>query len=83
MDVKQAIGLLQHHINTWKGKFPSRHFEACEFAIKILEKQIPEKVVKRYNPEILEDRIYCSDCSARVFEGEGYCAECGQRLKWE
>lgn len=39
MTPETAAGLLKHHINTWKGKFPPAHFEACELAIEALEKQ--------------------------------------------
>jgi len=40
MNKQEAIKALKHHINTWKGKFPSPHFEACETAIKCMEKQL-------------------------------------------
>jgi hypothetical protein len=39
-EIEKAIKLLKHHGATWKGKFPSPHFEACETAIKCMEKQL-------------------------------------------
>lgn len=83
MDVKQAVGLLQHHINTWKGKFPSGHFEACEFAIKELGKQIPRQVNEI---EIRYENIlygYCPNCDQFVMGSKMHCSECGQKLNWK
>ena len=39
-EIEKAIKLLKHHVTTWKGKFPSPHFGACETAIKCMEKQL-------------------------------------------
>ena len=76
MKPEKAIGMLIHHEKTWKGKFPSPHFEACEVAIEALEKQIPKKVIGYECPN-------CGECTD--FNGVNkfdYCAECGQRLDW-
>ena len=39
-EIEKSIKSLKHHVATWKGKFPSPHFEACETAIKCMEKQL-------------------------------------------
>ena len=88
MDEKQAIGLLRHHVDTWRGKFPAAHFEAVEASIEALEKQIPTRpIIKKWSP------AYCPSCKANLseLEGDGYykhwtsksICDCGQRLKWD
>ena len=83
MDVKQAIGLLKHHIEAWEGKFPPAHFEACEAAIQALEKQVPKKAIYYPNNIMFE----CPSCGGDiVFDNEKeehqYCLMCGQKLDW-
>ena len=83
MDVKQAIGLLKHHIGAWEGKFPPAHFEACEAAIQALEKQIPKEVlIETIKGETLEKFLvyYCPICGCEV--DYNYCQECWQKLDW-
>lgn len=89
MNEKQAIGMLKHHINAWKGKFTGKHFEACELAIKVLEKEVPQKpVIEEWSP------ARCPNCDGELSEyiGDGYyrhstilerCPGCNQRLAWE
>lgn len=87
MDGKQAIGLLKHHINTWKGKFCSAHFEAVEFAIEVLEKQIHQKP----DYERIDEYAYgvmtavCPKCKG-IVDGifkDNYCRFCGQKIDWK
>lgn len=92
MDFKQAKGLLHHHINTWKGKFPSPHFEACEVAIEAIEKQIPKRPKADNNgnyAEYFEEWLECPECGEAIpeytsdNETECYCVGCGQKLSWD
>lgn len=76
MTPETAIGLLKHHINTWAGKFPSAHFEACELAAEAFEKQIPKERIDA------GWRWECPACNEMVEHLDKYCKECGQRLYW-
>lgn len=86
MKPEKAIGLLKHHISTWKGKFPSPHFEACEVAIEALEKQIPKELNR-----FAEGDYLCPECGSGYYllgdcddfpDKHKYCSYCGQRLDW-
>lgn len=86
METKNAIGLLNHHIETWKGKFPPAHFEACKIAIQALEKQVPMKLECRGQRQIGELFYYTCPACGRIYwrkeTADNYCGSCGQKLNW-
>lgn len=57
-------------------------FGLINIAISALEKQIPKKPITIYDYVDDMDKHCCSRCelSPRVYKGEEYCTECGQRL---
>lgn len=83
MDYKQAKGLLQHHIKTWEGKFPSGHFEACRVGMKALDKQIPKRVDRVVKTEHFTLCV-CPSCGKDNYESRmgSYCQNCGQKIDW-
>lgn len=65
-----------------------RDKEALELAVKIVEKQIPEKLnhkTTRYviqGFELYNDCKYCPLCNKSIDRISDYCPDCGQALDW-
>lgn len=81
MTSQKATDLLKHHIETWKGKFPPAHFQACNIAIKALKKQVSKPTERQSNGPYYGK---CPTCGRIYWEKghiDNYCGSCGQRLE--
>lgn len=79
MTFEKAHTILTEHTRNY---IPLCDSEALEVAIKAVEKQIPQRVIR----EDLDDFVYvyrCPSCKVRFLQKKRYCGKCGQTLEWE
>lgn len=80
MKPNEALEIITNAVQT--EKMTVEQGKALAVAQKVLERQIPTKVVchKIRNEIILK---YCPTCRVRILiYGHKYCSECGQKLDW-
>lgn len=80
MKPNEALEIITNAVQT--EKMTAEQDKALAVAQKVLERQIPTKVVchKISNEIILK---YCPTCRVRFLRyGHKYCSECGQKLDW-
>lgn len=76
-----------------ESKFLDEDYEANAMAIEALEKQIPQKVIRKdireyarfYCPNnhfMFEEHCKIFDLNKHDFSKSGYCECCGQKLDW-
>ena len=79
MDINKAIDELKYQEDMRsKGiEYQVNNLVVYE-AVKALEKQVRQKVIK--SPKYESDR--CPRCNGNVFRSHHFCSQCGQKLDW-
>ena len=71
-----------HEIRPRGGIIPQKRAEAIDMAINALEKQIPNKPVKKSFIVPYEGINVCPSCKEPLGGKRHYCSKCGQKLDW-
>lgn len=78
MPIEEAIKWQQTFRETYM--IMPEEVEACDMAIKALEKQLPKKPYSD-NENGVYEKEYCPTCHRSLFPNEHHC-KCGQTIDW-